>query len=143
MDAISLHRLASFLHRRGVPLVPRAIDYAIFLLFNSVISHRCRIGAGTRCGYRGMSVLIHKDATIGERVMIGAHCVIGGRSGQPPPRIGDDVNIGANTCILGDVTIGDGAVIGAGAIVLDDVPAGRIAVGNPARLLSSGSLPGE
>ncbi len=115
--------------------MPRAIDYLIFLLFNSVISHKCSIGAGTKCAYRGLSVLIHERAQIGERVMIGAHCVIGGRSGQNPPTIGNDVHIGANATILGGISVGDRAIIGAGAVVLNDIPAGRVAVGNPARLL--------
>ena len=83
-----------------------------------------------------MSVVIHRDATIGDDVMIGSHVVIGGRSKQPVPIIGDRVYIGANACILGGIRIGNDAIIGAGAIVLADVPAGRRAVGNPARVLT-------
>jgi serine O-acetyltransferase len=134
-DAVTLQRLAHRLHLAHVPLVPRLFELAIFVLFNTVISRHTEIGKGTRCGYRGMSVLVHKDATIGSNVMIGPHVVIGGRSGQGVPRIGSNVYIGANVCILGDVSIGDGAVIGAGAIVLSDVPAGARAAGNPARIL--------
>jgi len=135
MDAIMVYRVARTARRLRIPLVPRSLEMLVFILFNSVIPSECTIGKGTRCGYRGMSVLIHKRAVIGDRVMIGAHCVIGGRSGQEPPSIGSDVHIGANACILGDVHIGDWATIGAGAVVLSDVPTGRVAVGNPARLL--------
>lgn len=134
-DAIALHHLAHRMHRAGVPVIPRLVDYLIFLLFNSVIHHTTEIGKNTRCGYRGMSVVIHADAVIGQNVLIGAHAIIGGRSGQPAPRIEDDVYIGANACLLGGITIGRGAIIGAGAIVLRDVPAGTRAVGNPARIL--------
>lgn len=50
-------------------------------------------------------------------------------------RIGNDVWIGANACILPGVTIGDGAVVGAGAIVTKDIPPFAIVVGNPARVI--------
>ena len=135
MDAIALHQLAHRLHTAGIPILPRLIDYLIFLLFNSVIPHTTRVGEDTRCGYRGMSVLIHRDAVIGRGVMLGAHAVIGGRSGQPAPVIEDGVYIGANACVLGGVRIGRDAIIGAGAVVINDVPPGARAVGNPARIL--------
>jgi serine O-acetyltransferase len=135
MDAVALHRLAYRLHLANVPVIPRLIDGVIFLLFNSVIHHTTSIGDGTRCGYRGMSVLIHKNAVIGRDVMIGAHVVIGGRSGHRPPIIGDEVYIGANSCVLGGITIGDRAIIGAGSVVLSDIPPDAKAAGNPARIL--------
>jgi acetyltransferase-like isoleucine patch superfamily enzyme len=53
--------------------------------------------------------------------------------------VGDDVWIGNNVIVLDGVTIGKGAVIGAGAIVTKDVPPLAIAVGNPARVVSSRS----
>jgi acetyltransferase-like isoleucine patch superfamily enzyme len=53
--------------------------------------------------------------------------------------VGDDVLIGAGAVVLGPVTIGDGAVIGANAMVITDVPAGGLAVGNPARVVGSGT----
>jgi serine O-acetyltransferase len=135
MDAIALNHLAHRLHAKGIPILPRLIDYLIFLLFNSVIHHTTSIGKGTRCGYRGMSVVVHEDAIIGKSVMIGAHAVIGGRSGQRAPVIEDGVYIGANACVLGGIRIGRDAIIGAGAVVLKDVPPGARAVGNPARIL--------
>lgn len=140
MDAIALHHLAQKLQAAGIPILPRLIDYLIFLIFNSVIHHATRIGEGTRCGYRGLSVVIHQDAVIGRGVMLGAHVVIGGRSGQPPPIIEDGVYIGANACVLGGIRVGRDAVIGAGAVVLRDVPPGTRAVGNPARILVTGYI---
>lgn len=137
MDAITIHQIAYRAHRRGIPALPRLLDFLIFLFFNSVIHHTTEIGEGTRCGYRGLSVLIHRHSKIGRRVMIGAHVVIGGRSGLDPPTIADDVYIGANACVLGDVHIGAGATVGAGAVVLINVPAGTAAVGNPASILGT------
>lgn len=50
-------------------------------------------------------------------------------------KIGNDVWIGANACVMPGVKIGDGAVIGAGAIVTKDIPPFAVAVGNPARVI--------
>lgn len=50
-------------------------------------------------------------------------------------KIGNDVWIGANVCILPGITIGDGAVIGAGGVITNDVPPYAIVVGNPGRII--------
>jgi serine O-acetyltransferase len=133
-DAVALHHVAQRAHKRGIPLLPGLIDLLIFLIFNSVIHHTTVIGVGTRCGYRGMSVLVHKDAVIGCNVMLGAHVVIGGRAGHArAPVIDDDTYVGANACIIGDVHVGRGAVIGAAAVVTRDVTPHTTVAGNPAR----------
>lgn len=54
---------------------------------------------------------------------------------ERPVRIGDDVWIGANTCILRGVRIGKGAVIGASSVVTRDIAPGSVVAGNPIRLL--------
>lgn len=50
-------------------------------------------------------------------------------------RIGNNVWLAANVCVIGGVTIGDGAVIGAGSVVTRDIPAGYLAVGVPCKPL--------
>lgn len=52
-----------------------------------------------------------------------------------PIRIGANVWIGFDSCIMPGVTIGPGAVIGARSVVWTDVPAYSVAVGNPARVV--------
>ena len=51
--------------------------------------------------------------------------------------IGNNVFVGASTTILPGVTIGDNVVIGAGSVVSKDIPANSVAVGNPAKVVSS------
>jgi acetyltransferase-like isoleucine patch superfamily enzyme len=51
--------------------------------------------------------------------------------------IGEGVWLGAGAKILDGVTIGAHAVVGAGAVVKDDVPAHAVAVGMPARVVST------
>lgn len=51
------------------------------------------------------------------------------------PVIGDNVNIGSNSCIIGEISIGDNVIIGAGSIVIKDVPSNVVIAGNPARII--------
>ena len=49
------------------------------------------------------------------------------------PSIGNNVDIGSNSVVVGSIRIGDNAVIGAGSVVLHDVAPGDVVAGNPAR----------
>ena len=50
------------------------------------------------------------------------------------PKIGNNVVIGADACILG-VEIGDNSVIVANAIVTEDIPSNCVVAGVPARVI--------
>jgi acetyltransferase-like isoleucine patch superfamily enzyme len=52
-----------------------------------------------------------------------------------PVRIGRNVWIGFDACVLPGVTIGEGAVVGARSVVAADVPAYAVVAGNPARVV--------
>ena len=52
-----------------------------------------------------------------------------------PIRVGNNVWIGGNVCVMPGVTIGDNTVIGAGSVVVHDIPAGVLAAGNPCRVI--------
>jgi len=49
----------------------------------------------------------------------------------------DNVFIGCNTTILGNVKIGPNVLIGAGSVVTKDVPENSVVMGNPARVVST------
>lgn len=51
--------------------------------------------------------------------------------------IGNDVFIGAESIILPNVTIGNKVVIGAGSVVTHSIPDNSVAVGNPAKVIST------
>ena len=51
------------------------------------------------------------------------------------PIIGDNVSIGANVSIIGDIKIGNNVIIGAGSVVVKDVPDNCVVAGNPARII--------
>lgn len=53
------------------------------------------------------------------------------------PTIGNNVSIGANANIIGDIAIGDNVIIGAGSVVVKDVPDNCVVVGNPAKVIKT------
>lgn len=52
-----------------------------------------------------------------------------------PIRVGNNVWIGANVCVLPGVSIGNNCVIGAGSVVNKDIPDNSLAVGNPCKVI--------
>lgn len=55
--------------------------------------------------------------------------------GARPVRIGDNVWIGFESCILPGVTIGNGSIVGARSVVDQDVEPYTVVAGNPARVV--------
>ena len=130
------------------------IGDGVFVGRNSILSCKngdIALGDGANIGFN-CEVFSASRVTIGRNVLMAAYTyVIGGDHDFSDPSktvleqgrtsagvtIGDGVWLGAGAKILDGVTLGDGAVIGAGAVVRDDVPASAIAVGIPARVVSS------
>lgn len=48
------------------------------------------------------------------------------------PIIGDNVSLGANVVIVGDVHIGNNVIVAAGSVVVKDIPDNSMVAGNPA-----------
>ncbi|GGS28943.1 serine O-acetyltransferase EpsC [Actinokineospora fastidiosa] len=128
--AIWAYRVAHRLHRRRIPLVPRAISQ----LFRMVTGIEIHPGAviGRRCFIdHGMGVVIGETARVGDDVMLYHGTTLGSkgwwtdddRLEKRHPTIGDRVVVGTGASILGPVTIGHDSVVGAHALVLQDVPA--------------------
>ena len=135
---IHWYRVANWLFRHRIPLLPKFIYYIQYLLFNSSVPASCVVGGGSKFAYGGIAVVIHARVVIGKNCVIGQCVTIGGRSKHyAVPRIGDNVYIGAGAKILGPVKIGDNSVIGAGAVVLSDVPENSIVVGVPAKVIKT------
>jgi maltose O-acetyltransferase len=63
--------------------------------------------------------------------------VFGNRTRVGRVRILDRCFIGAGAVVLPGVTIGPDSIVGANAVVTRNVPPGSVAVGNPARTVSS------
>lgn len=136
ISAIKSYRVARWLADRGVPALPRLIDYINRLVFACWVPHEATIGRDVVLGYGGLGIVIHQDSVIGDRVHIDQGVTIGGNATEfGVARIGNDVYVGAGAKILGPISIGDDSVIGANAVVLADVPPRCVAVGIPARVV--------
>jgi len=82
--------------------------------------------------------VIGETAVIGDDVVVFQGVTLGGsgkEKGKRHPAIGNNVVIGAETIILGNITIGDNVTIGAGTVITKSVPANVTIVGNPPRII--------
>jgi bifunctional UDP-N-acetylglucosamine pyrophosphorylase / glucosamine-1-phosphate N-acetyltransferase len=70
------------------------------------------------------------DATVGERVNVGAGTITANYDGANKHRtvIEADVHIGSNSVLVAPVTIGAGGTVGAGSVINKSTPAGSLAV---------------
>ena len=130
---LKIYRLAAWLYRNHVPLLPRLLYGLNRILFAVVLPPSVIAGKGVLFAYSGLGTVIHARTRIGNNVKISQNVTIGGRSGlYEVPVIEDGAEIGAGACVLGPVVIGRNARVGAGAVVLQNVPAGAVAIGVPA-----------
>lgn len=86
--------------------------------------------------WHGIGLIVHPQTIIGNNVTLRHNTTIGNAvDGGPTPIIEDNVDVGANSVVIGGITIGKGAQIGAGSVVIKDVPANAVVVGNPGRVI--------
>jgi serine O-acetyltransferase len=138
LHALLFHRIASRLHRRGIPLVARIVSHIGRFLTGIEIHPGATLGRRLFIDH-GMGVVIGETAVVGDDVTLYQAVTLGGTGkarGKRHPTLGDRVVVGVGAKILGAVTIGDDGKIGGGAVVLRDVPAHTTAVGVPARAVS-------
>ena len=85
-------------------------------------------------------VEIGHDSIVGQFALIVPHVIEGTDLAHYPVRIGNNVTIGAHSCVLSGVTIGDDAIVATGAVVAKhtQIGMGEVWGGVPARLLQSG-----
>jgi acetyltransferase-like isoleucine patch superfamily enzyme len=131
-----------------------SIGSRVFVGRNTILSCKngdIELADGANIGFN-CELFSASRVAVGKDVLIAAYSyVIGGDHDFSDPSapvlsqsrksigvsIGDGAWLGAGAKILDGVTIGDHAVIGAGAVVRDNVESHAIAVGIPARVISS------
>jgi serine O-acetyltransferase len=136
LHAIWLHRVAHYLHTRGVPGLPRAISIFGRWLTGVEIHQGATIGQGFFIDH-GMGVVIGETTEIGDDVTIYQGVTLGGtgkEKGKRHPTIEDRVVIAVGASVLGAITIGKNSKVGAGAVVIQDVPENCTVVGVPGRV---------
>jgi N-acetylglucosaminyl-diphospho-decaprenol L-rhamnosyltransferase len=139
--AVALHRLGNA--RMGVrsKLLRAPLSAAYQVAFTGVswlwgidLSYDVKLGRRVRIWHHGGILL--NARSIGDDVHIRHNTTLGiARRDHDAERpiIGNGVDLGVGSCVLGAVTVGDGAVIGANSVVVSDVAPHATAVGAPAR----------
>ena len=79
-------------------------------------------------------IVIHRNAIIGKNFNIRQNTTIGGTK-KGCPKIGDNVFVGANAVIIGNVEIGNNCIIGAGSVVTKSFKDNCVFAGNPAKII--------
>ena len=129
------------------------IGHHVSIGSHSVIEHHVKIEDRVR---------IHSQAFVPEYSILEEGCWIGpnvvftnaryplspqAKQNLKGPTIRRGAKVGANSTLLPGVVVGEGALVGAGTVVVEDVPAGKVVVGNPARVIKDvadlGAYPAE
>ena len=134
VHAIWLHRVAHFMYKNKMPIIPRLLSQINRFLTGIEIHPGAKIGKRFFIDH-GAGIVIGETSKIGSDVMMYHGVTLGGhgwwadKKGQKRhPTIGHNVVLGVGCKILGPVTIGDNCKIGPGAVVVDDVPSNSTVV---------------
>lgn len=95
------------------------------------INSKCKIGKGLVYHHPWCTRL---SGTIGDNFTCIQCTTIGKKYGHCP-RIGNNVQLGCNVVIVGDVTVGDNVIVGAGSVVVKDVPSNVVVGGVPSKVI--------
>ena len=136
-----LFRIANFCSTRRIYFyigIPYLVFYKFLVewVFCIEIPWNIKVGKNLIL-YHGQSLVISRGVEIGENCIL-RHCTTIGnkqlRDGNfsASPKIGNNVDIGSNVCIIGDITIADNVKVGCGSVVIRSVSGNCIVVGNPA-----------
>jgi putative colanic acid biosynthesis acetyltransferase WcaB len=136
-----LFRIANFCNTRKIYRYigfPYRVFYKILVewIFCIEIPWNIKAGRGL-CIYHGQGLVLNTQVVIGNYCTL-RHCTTIGNKQRPngtytaSPVLGDHVDVGSNTCIIGEITVGDHVAIGCGSVVTKSVPANAVVAGNPA-----------
>ncbi len=135
-------RMANFCSRRKVYYYlgfPYLMFYRILVewFFSIEIPWSMKIGENLTL-YHGQALVMNQDVVIGKNCTLRHSTTIGNKrflDGKlsASPVIGNNVDIGSNVCIIGDIFINDNVRIGCGAVVIKSVSGNCIVVGNPGK----------
>lgn len=126
---ILIFRMAT-IHSMTKLLYPISLSFVILnrlvneCFFGVELPYHLKIGKGFKI-WHGNSFIINRGCIIGENFTIRQFCTLGSnkRGVDIDFRVGDNVSMGAHSCIIGDdINIGDNVAIGVGVIVLNDIP---------------------
>lgn len=135
--AVRFHRHSHSHWLRGNHRRARFLNYIGRILTGADIHPGATIGEDFFIDH-ATGVVIGETAIIGDHVCIFQGVTLGGvssKKGKRHPTIEENVVVGANATVLGDITVGRDTRIGAGSVVVKSVPARSTVVGIPGKVI--------
>ena len=135
VHALAFYRIANLLYKIRLFFIARLISQLARWLTGIEIHPGATIGKRLLIDH-GMGVVIGETAIIGDDCTIYHGVTLGGKTGESikrHPTLKNNVLVGANAQLIGDITIGNNVIVGANAVVIKDVDDDHLAVGVPAK----------
>ncbi len=135
--AVWIHRISHQLWRLKLRLAARVLSQVARLFTGVDIHPGALLGARLFIDH-ATGVVIGETAIVGSDVTMYQGVTLGGtgkQHGKRHPTICDNVFIGNNANLLGNITVGENSRVGAGSVVLADVPPNSTVVGVPAHIV--------
>ncbi len=130
LQAVSVYRIANFLHKRNVPLLPRIMTEYMHSKTGIDIHPGVSIGKGFMIDH-GTGIVIGETAIIKDQVRLYQGVTLGALSPQSSlsnpnikrhPTIESNVIVYSGATILGDVVIGEDSIIGGNVWITNNIP---------------------
>lgn len=139
LHAIFMHRYISHpLYSFGLPFFPRLISQVMRFFTGIEIHPGAKIGKGLFIDH-GIGIVIGETAEIGNKCVMFHNVTLGGtgkHKGKRHPTIGNNVLIGTGATLLGPIKVGNNVNIGAETFIINkNVSDNCTVVGIPARIV--------
>jgi len=130
LQAVSVYRIAHFLHEKGVPLIPRIMTEYIHSRTGIDIHPGVSIGKGLMIDH-GTGIVIGETAIIKDHVRLYQGVTLGALSPKNSlvepdlkrhPTIEDKVIVYSGATILGDTVIGESSIVGGNVWLTHSIP---------------------
>jgi serine O-acetyltransferase len=141
--AVVVYRYGHWVRSLRFPVVKQLLllpyllgKVAVVLGFGIYIPSSFRCGKGF--AIHNFSGIFIPPTVAGDNFIVFQNVTVGHLRGQggKPPRIGNNVFLGAGAKVMGDIRVGDNVVVGANSLVISDVPDNCTVIGVPARIVS-------
>ncbi len=105
------------------------------------IPYQAAVGPGLAIGHYG-TIIVNPNSTIGANCNLSVDVLMGLDFDKSTdrfvyPSIGDRVSLGNGVKVIGDVFVGNDSIVGVSSVVTKSLPPKSVAIGTPARVISS------
>lgn len=120
-------------YQKNKSFFSRGMLYRISRKYGLEISPNAKIGKGFYLGHP-YNITVGEGVVLGNNVNLHKGCTIGrtNRGNIGSPCIGNNVFVGINATVVGNIRIGDDVLIAPNSYVNVDVPQHSVVIGNPA-----------